>query len=205
MSSIKNYVYHPEFSWARLVSDVVSPPIVWAIMVIPVALQYSSTARQALGWAALYGVFVSLLPILFIAVMVKKGKIGDIHMKERRERYLPLLVSITCTLFVCVLLRWLNAPPVLSLLAIISVVNISVIAIVTLMWQISMHAMSIASAVVASAVLFGVGLALVLVPLVPLVGAARLRLKRHTPAQIIAGTLVGALAPVVVLMLLART
>ena len=40
-------------------------------------------------------------------------------------------------------------------------------------------------------------------PLVVLVGAARLRLKRHTPAQILAGTLVGAIVPVVVVLLLA--
>jgi membrane-associated phospholipid phosphatase len=52
--------------------------------------------------------------------------------------------------------------------------------------------MSITSAVVATGILFGIGPALLVSPLVPLVGAARLKLHRHTPAQVIAGTLVGA-------------
>ena len=80
---------------------------------------------------------------------------------------------------------------------------ITVIAIITLMWQISMHAMSITSATIAVGVFFSVGSALLLVPLVVLVSAARLSLKRHTPAQILAGTLVGALVPVIVLLLIA--
>ena len=77
------------------------------------------------------------------------------------------------------------------------------IALITLMWQISMHAMSITSATIAAGVFFSVGVAVALVPLVVLVGAARLQLKRHTPAQILAGTLVGAIVPVVVLLVIA--
>jgi hypothetical protein len=62
--------------------------------------------------------------------------------------------------------------------------------------------MSITSATIAAGVFFSVGVAVALVPLVVLVGAARLQLKRHTPAQILAGTLVGAIVPVVVLLVL---
>jgi membrane-associated phospholipid phosphatase len=38
--------------------------------------------------------------------------------------------------------------------------------------------------------------ALLVLPLALLVAAARLNLKRHTPAEILAGTLVGGLIPV---------
>jgi membrane-associated phospholipid phosphatase len=202
MTHVKQYFYHPEFSWARVVSDIISPPVVWAVMVLPVALHYSTTTGQALGWALIYSLFVSLLPIVFVAVMVARGKIGDMHMKERHERYLPFLVSIGCTLIAFALLLVLNAPPALPLLAIISVVNIAVIALITLMWQISMHAMSISSATIAVGVIFSIGTALLLVPLVVLVGIARLRLKRHTPAQVVAGTLIGAIVPMLVLIAL---
>lgn len=200
LSDLKKYVHHPEFSWARLVSDVVSPPVVWAVMAVPVALQYSHTTGQAFGWAILYSVFVSFLPLIFVGTMVYFGKIGDIHMKERRERFMPFVVSITCTLIAFALLRLMNAPAVLPLLAMISVVNISLIALITIIWQISMHAMSIMSAVIAIGLIFSVGAALVFLPLVVLVGTARLRLKRHTPAQVIAGTLIGAIVPLLVLL-----
>ncbi len=203
LSRVQQYFRVPEFSWARVVSDVVSPPVVWAVMILPVAIAYSATVSQALGWAFLYSLLICLLPLAFISVMVWWGKIGDIHMKERRDRFYPFIVSIICTLIACILLYTLNAPRVLPLLALITLINISLIALITLMWQISMHAMSIASATIAAGVFFSIGVAVALVPLIVLVGAARLRLNRHTPAQILAGALVGALVPVVVLLLLA--
>lgn len=198
--SLFQRVPHPEhLSWARIVSDIVSPPVVWAVLAIPVALQYSQTTVNALFWAALYSIFICLIPISYVAYHVWRGNISDIHMKERRQRIRPLLVSILSTATVWWLLKRLDAPSAFPLLAILSLVQISLIAMITMMWQISMHMMSIAGAVLAIGVIFGVGAALLLVPLVALVAAARLHLQRHTPAQIIAGTVLGALVPVIVL------
>lgn len=187
-------------SWARLVSDVVSPPAVWAVLVIPVALKFSPDPRKGIFLAALYGIFVSLIPVLFIMTMVSFGKIGDIHMKERRERYIPFMVTIACTITVIILFRFFNAPPAFGLLALISLVQITLTTVITFVWQISIHMMSIAAAAVAVGVIFGLSSALAIVPLVMLVGAARLRLKRHTPAQVIAGTILGSTAPMLFLL-----
>ena len=195
----------PNYTWARAVSDLVSPPVVWALLVIPVALQYSRTPTEALLWSALYSLFICGIPIGFVAYMVKIGRISDIHMKERRERLRPLLLTIICTIIVWWLLRTWNAPPALPLLALISLIQITIIALITMVWQISMHMMSIAGATIATGIIFSVGAGLLLVPLVPLVGAARLKLKRHTPAQVIAGTIIGALVPVLLLLWLPRS
>lgn len=186
-------------SWARIVSDVLSPPLVWAILAIPVAIQFSQTTVNALFWAALYGFFICLVPILYVGYHVWRGNIADIHMKNRKERLRPLLVSIISTATAWWLLKRLDAPAAFPLLAILSLVQIGFIAMITIVWQISMHMMSITGAVIAVGMIFGVGAALMLVPAVALVAAARLHLKRHTPAQIIAGTILGALLPVVVL------
>lgn len=189
-------------SWARVVSDVLSPPVVWGLLVIPVALQYTETRSNALFWAILYSVFICIIPVVFIAWMVARGKIGDIHMKERKERFRPMLVAIVCTSIVWWLLRRLDAPPAFPLLALMTLVQITFIMLITLAWQISMHMMSIAGATVAIGIIFSIGAAMAMIPLVMLVGAARLQLKRHTPAQVIAGTIVGALVPVLLLGLL---
>lgn len=189
-------------SWARIVSDLVSPPLVWAILVIPVALQYSQSTINAIFWAVLYAIFVSLLPILYVAYNVWRGNISDIHMKNRSERIRPLLVSILCTAIVWGLLKILGAPRAFPLLALMSLVQITIIALITRGWQISMHMMSIAGAVVAIGIIFNVSVGLLMIPLVPLVAAARLNLKRHTPAQVIAGTVIGALLPVMFLGLI---
>ncbi|GAB5494043.1 MAG: hypothetical protein Phog2KO_42580 [Phototrophicaceae bacterium] len=200
---IKSPIVKPSrFTWARLVSDIVSPPIVWAVLVVPVAFQYSQSTINAIFWAFLYGLFICLLPILYVAYHVWRGNISDIHMKNRRERIRPLLVSILCTTIVWWLLRTLGAPRAFSILAMMTLLQMTIIALITLSWQISMHTMSIAGAVVAIGIIFNISIALMFVPLVPLVAAARLNLKRHTPAQIIAGTVIGALLPVSFLGLL---
>jgi hypothetical protein len=194
--------YRKQLSWARLVSDIVSPPVVWAVLALPVALQYSRSPQNAIFWALLYGFFISLLPIVYVAYQVKRGNITDIHMKERRERFRPLLVSIVCTMIVWWLLKVLGAPRAFPLLAMLSLIQIGVIAMITLVWQVSMHMMSIAGAVVVIGGLFSTGTAFMVLPLVPLVAAARLNLQRHTPAQVVVGTLIGSVVPVMVLSFL---
>lgn len=184
------------FYWARLISDLVSPPVVWGVMIFPIAFREADSREIAILWALTYGVLVCLLPVLYIAWMVRRGSISDIHMRLREERLRPFLVSMFCTGLAWGALRLMGAPSVVPLVAIVTLAQLMAMAAITLVWQISIHAMSITSAVVATGLLFGVGPALVVFPLVPLVGAARLKLNRHTPAQVVAGTLVGALVTV---------
>jgi membrane-associated phospholipid phosphatase len=95
----------------------------------------------------------------------------------------------------------MGAPSVVPTFALFSLVQIAVMAMITLVWQISMHAMSITSVVVAALTFFGVLPALILLPLIILVGAARLKLQRHTVAQVLAGVAVGAIVPIFVFAL----
>jgi membrane-associated phospholipid phosphatase len=176
--------------------------MVWGVMVFPIAFHFAESRDQALVWALAYGLLVCLAPILYIGWMVKRGKISDIHMKHRQERTGPFLVSMACTLLAWYVLVQLNAPPVLPLIAAVTLVELAIMAVVSLVWQISMHAMSITVAVVATGIVFGLAPAVVVSPLVPLVGTARLRLHRHTLSQVVAGAFVGALIPIVVLMVM---
>jgi hypothetical protein len=189
---------HMSRRWARLVSNLLSPPLVWAVMIFAIAFHVTSNWTLALTYALVYGVMICLLPILYIAWMVRRGKISDIHMKERRERIIPFLVSMLCSILAWVALRLMNAPDILPLVAVVTLIQLSIMAVITLFWQISMHAMGITVAVVAMGVVFGGGAALATTPLVPIVAAARLSLRRHTLAQVIAGALLGVLIPLLV-------
>lgn len=193
----------PQLSWARLVSDILSPPVIWVVLALLVAAAYTQSVGEAVQWAAIYSLLICIAPLLFVAFMVWRGKIGDIHMAERRERIVPLLVTTMGALMAFLILWELKAPPALPLLAFISLVQIIIMLLITMAWQISMHTMGITGATVAIGIVFNMALAMSLVPLIVLVGAARLKLKRHTPAQILAGTLVGALVPITVLLILA--
>jgi hypothetical protein len=191
-----------EISWARLVSDVVSPPVVWTALAFPLAFATDSMGGSgALTTATLYGFVVCWLPVMFIGWMVKRGHITDIHMKVRRQRILPFGVSLTCSAGGLGLLYMLKASTVFLLFGVAALVALALVAVVTIFWQISIHAMSITSAVTVVALVFGVAAALWLFPLIPLVGAARLNLKRHTFAQLVAGSVVGTLVPYIVFVL----
>jgi membrane-associated phospholipid phosphatase len=193
-----------QLSWARLVSNLLSPPVIWAVMAFPIAFRDAETQTQALTWALVYGVLVCLLPLLYVVWMVRRGAISDLHMEVRQQRLRPFVVSLVCTTIAWWVLRFMGAPAVLPLFALFSLAQIAVIALITLVWQISMHAMSISGAVVAAFAFFGLLPALLLLPLVVLVGAARLKLQRHTPAQVVAGAAVGVVVPLLLFILIER-
>lgn len=188
--------------WARVISNLFSPPMVWGILVFFIAFHYAENRLQGLMWASTYAILVCILPILYIAWRVHSGKISDLHMKERQERIVPFIVSIACAILAWQVLRMMNAPSILPLIAAVTLVELAVMLVITFAWQISMHAMSISVAVVATGIVFGAAPALFVSPLLPIVGAARLRLQRHTLAQVVAGAIVGALIPLIVISIM---
>src|SRR5690606_35250365 len=128
----------------------------------------------------------------YIAWMVKLGKITDLHIRVRQQRLRPFIVSLICTTLAWWTLRFLGAPPVVPQFVLFTLIQLAIVMVVTVGWQISVHAMSISGAMVAVGALYGWPAALLFSPLIPLVGAARITFKRHTFAQVIAGTAVGA-------------
>jgi hypothetical protein len=188
-------------SWARVVSDLISPPVVWTVLAFPLALTETAVRSSAIAAATLYGFIVCWLPVMFVAWMVKRGRITDIHMKLRRQRILPFGVSITCSAGGLGMLWMAKASTMLLLFGFATFVGLIIMAFVTFFWQISIHAMSITSAFVVTAIVFGTAAAMWVMPLVPVVAAARLSLHRHTPAQLLAGGLVGIMVPSLVFLI----
>jgi len=186
---------------ARLISNVFSPPVIWGVLVFPVSFHFAETPQQALTWALTYSVLVCLLPALFIALLVRRGRITDIHMRVRQQRIWPFLFALTCALLAWAALNMMKAPTMVPMLALATLIQLGVMLLVTLVWQISVHAMSITGAVVFTAALFGPAAGLLLSPLIPVVGASRVLLQRHTISQVVAGGAVGAMLTLLIVML----
>jgi membrane-associated phospholipid phosphatase len=188
-------------SWARLISDLLSPPVIWGLMAFPIAFHTTESQERAVIWALTYSVMVCILPALYIGFMVWRGHITDIHMRVREQRVRPFIVSLICTAIAWTMLRWMGAPSLLPLFTLFSLIQIAVMLLITLIWKISMHSMSISGAVVLAGALYGPGTALLLAPLIGVVGAARIKLQRHTPAEVIAGGLLGAVLTAVMFLI----
>lgn len=175
---------------ARLFSNVISPPVIFALLGLALALAELPPVPGLL-WAALYGFWVSLVPILYVAYLLKSGRISDLHMSASRERRSPYIVSVIGSTIALLLIWVLDGPALLTCLAIASTITLAALALITYFWLISIHATSIAAATLIMSLVYGAWAALLLLPVVALVSWVRLYLRRHTPAQVAAGLALG--------------
>jgi membrane-associated phospholipid phosphatase len=183
---------------ARWVSDYLSPPVLVAASLIMVAV----FAGTALVWVSI-GVFMVLaigLPTLYVFWLVKRKMVSDFHIPIRRQRIRPMIFMLGSSLVSVFFLSLLHPPRFLMMLALAAMAQLSVIFLITLKWKISGHTAAVSTFSALCWFLFG-SLAGFVFILVPIVIWARLRLKRHTPMQTLAGTVLGLLTLVGILFI----
>jgi hypothetical protein len=180
---------------ARILSDIFSPPsslAIFAFILAWVELPF----WQGLLQGAIFGACSSLLPILYILLQMKLGKIEDIHISAQNQRHIPYLIGILGALLAYGLLRWMDGSPVLLNLAIANAIVLALTALLNLRFLISAHTTGISLVAAFSALVYDWWLWLALVPLIILVVVMRKYLRRHTYAELLAGFIVGTLTAV---------
>ena len=182
---------------ARLVTEVLAPAPTVAVLVLLVAWQSAPTAAEAVRWGALAALFVSVVPFLYVVRGVRRGGLSDHHVGVRQQRPVPLLVGVASMLVGLVLLVLWDAPRDLIALVAVVAAGLGMSLLVTLVWKLSIHAAVVSGAVTILLFVFGPPL-LVVAPLVPLVCWARVAVHDHTPAQTLAGAVLGATVAAVV-------
>jgi membrane-associated phospholipid phosphatase len=193
MKQPKDHSAESTIGWvrtARTFSNIISPPVIFAVLGLALALK-EMPSWQGLLWAAVFGFWVSLAPSLFVIYLLKTGRISDLHMNTSKERRWPYIVSVVGAFIALAIILIFNGPELLRCLAILSVVELALLGLITDFWMISIHASSIAAATVIAGLVFGPIAALILLPLVVLVSWVRLYLRRHTWAQVLAGLMLG--------------
>jgi membrane-associated phospholipid phosphatase len=181
---------------ARIFSNVISPPVMFAGLGLAMSLR-ELPFWQGFLWAAIYGFWVSLLPILFVVYRLRTGQISDLHMNTVRERRLPYLVTVSGSLIALGFITVFDGPFLLLSLAVASTIELAILALINDFWKISIHAASIAAATTTVAIVFGPKFGLLLLPVVVLVSWLRLFLRRHTIAQVTCGLALGIVIPLV--------
>ncbi|MFG1993894.1 phosphoesterase PA-phosphatase [Actinoplanes sp. NPDC048988] len=180
---------------ARLITEVFTPGILVAALLLLVAWHSSDTALQAVVYGLVATAAASVLPVLYILHGVRKGRLSDKHVVVHSQRRVPLLIILLSTALGTAALALAGAPrELLALIAsMVAALLIAVPVTVFARWGISLHALVAAGTVAALTVVHGPAVS----PgwlLVAAVGWARVRLKEHTPAQVLAGAAVGATA-----------
>ena len=194
-------------------SDLSTIParIAWGISVlfspflVPIAtavgvIQKHAAPQNALRWLVIVVLFVTVLPVLSIAVMVRYAKVSDLHLHNREERLLPLCCTLVSMVVGTVLLHQLGAAREIVWAGIAYIVNSVIFSAITPIWKISFHS-SVATGCVTVLVMlvnpqFGW-----LFLLIPLIAWARVYRKRHTLLQTVVGAVLAVGSTVFILYL----
>ena len=174
---------------ANRISDIFNPyyssaPFFW--------LAAASAAVDGITFllnASILTAFFSVLPLWDIRRRIRKGQVRDAHISSREDRLKPFLFSLASAVAGLAALYFAGAPDVVLAVAWTVVALGATITTVTTVWKISLHAAGITSIAVMLYFIFGAAAAPVAL-LVPVVGWARLTLRKHTSAQLAAGIFV---------------
>ena len=166
------------------------------IIATTLAVGWHADGAAGLGWGAVAALFAGVLPMVFISRGVRRGQWDDRYVGAKRPRLIVLafiLASVTAGL---ALLIGLGAPRELSGYIGCMLASVAVLAAITTVWKISIHCAVAGGSVTILTLLFGPWL----VPaylLVALTGWSRVAVKDHSTAQVIAGSVLGAVAAVI--------
>ena len=178
---------------ARVISTVLSPPMVGLLGAIILAIREPVLAAN--GWL-LFGVYVLLsvvLPTGLVFVMVAAGRIGDVHMNVREERFTPYVFAVVCMALASIVMLIARAPLALLALTFATCLLYALLWVISLRSKVSAHSagMGLFSAMV---LVTAGGPLLLALPLTLVVMWARVHMRRHTWAQTIVGVMLGGLS-----------
>lgn len=174
---------------AELVSAVTRLPL----MAVPLFLLIGAASAGVRGilWACLCLFLTSGLSLLYLAYLVRSGRVRDPARIPQRERAGPLWTVAGLHAAAFLIISVPGAPASLRAVLLSYALATLLFALFTPYINLSLHAAGVSGAAVSLIFVFGTwGLPAVL--LIPLVWWARTVSKRHTPAELALGVLVGA-------------
>ena len=165
--------------------------VVFSPFLVPIATAFGVVEKHAapqdsLRWLAIVVLFVTVLPALSIAVMVRFAKVSDLHLKNREERFLPLCCTLISMIVGTFLLHELGAAQEIVWAGIAYITNSVVFFAITLMWKISFHSGVATGCVTVLVILVNPQFGWLFL-LIPLIAWARVYRKRHTLLQTVVG------------------
>lgn len=173
---------------ARALTDFVDPKNVILALCLLVGMNYG---WNGVGWAAVAVFFCAAVPIAFIILTEEERSWANRHVPDRARRMVVIPGIIASVLTCLALMVVCHAPePILSMVGAM-LATLAVLWPVTKYTKISFHTSVLSGALAMLGLLYGPWWILS-AALIPLVAWSRAQLKDHTPAQTVAGALLGA-------------
>jgi membrane-associated phospholipid phosphatase len=183
---------------AYAISMLGSTPVITPVAMSCVAWAFAGLRAWRL--ASLYALLAVMLPMGYVVWLLRRGLVTDIDVQVREQRTRPMIATLACALVAWLALWAANAPRQLVVLALASWLQTGLLFLITLRWKISVHCAAAATSVTVIGSLVGSPLPLLIGA--PIMAWSRVRLRRHTLAQTMAGTALGVVVSVIALFLL---
>ena len=194
---------------ARIISLIFTP---FYLPIVGLAVLFMFSYLSMLEWdykallLLIVYLFTVLLPTLLIRLYRRFQGWSPIELGVRERRMMPYIISIVCY-FACYYIMSAQHVPYIIGIVLLAALNIQIVCvIINIWWKISTHSAAIggiAGALVAFAFKLSFNpvwwLCLVLI-VAGLVGTARMILRQHTLAQVVAGFFVGLICAFTLIM-----
>ena len=174
---------------ANFISIFVAPPT----MAIVATVSFSLWSPIGLGLlSAPFSILLcffcfAFIPFLSILYFYRK-KVVDLYVSKRKTRTPFFLIAITSYSFAAIIFLVTNTK-IMFLLALGYVLVSIILMVVNLFWKVSVHCAGVTGPIFSLIFVFGIN-AIPLSLIVGLVGWSRIKLKNHTFAQTLVGTLI---------------
>lgn len=175
---------------ARVVTEVFSPVYLAVGILLVVGAVSTRNPVTGAGWGLLAALFAVVVPYGFLLHGIRRGRYSDRHVRIRQQRTVPLLIAGCGVVTALALITLLGAPRQLVALVLAMLAGQFVTLTITLAWKVSVHTGVAAGVAVVLTSVFGPSLSLFWLA-VALVAWARVRMHDHTPAQVVAGAVMG--------------
>jgi len=188
------------FEFARTLSTIFNPFLCATALFVIVSHVYSASTLHfwELSFAGL--LFYAVAPVVSLFYLYLSGRISDFDMSDRLERSRAFLIFVIIDLIAAIVLTLAHAAVQLLAIAWGLFTATVAIMIITRWWKISTHAFGVTGPFAVMYLLFGLA-PLPYVIIVPLVWWARVYLRAHTPAQVLAGAVLAIASTIVVFRL----
>lgn len=149
-------------------------------------------------------ILTCIFPINAIFLLKRFGVVKDYALTDRKDRIFPFIIVFFCYAFLIYYFSLPNIPTWFITALSMPLALLVIAGIITFFWKISAHMISIGGLIGATLSIsyypFGVnpyGLFIILFVLAGCLGASRLILHRHTPAQVYAGFATGLIISII--------
>lgn len=184
---------------ARIISYITNPVFILAPIPYLLILKAGYNQNLALKWTLFSLYFLAVIGLL-VVYEVKNRVFSDFDVSRRKQRQLFFIIIWVASLVYFLSLIFFRAPFILFVSTFGAIFGISVASLINTKIKMSLHVATLTAVLFTIIELYELSPFLFL--LIPVVGWARMKIRRHSFAEVIIGFIFGVALPLVMYILL---